>query len=287
MKPKNVSVVSWGGLGDALLATPGFRAMKERWPELRLTVYCKSWLHYELYLHNPHIDSLRGPGIVSRARQTLAKALRIPLIEPNYGSLHPSLIYSKSASEIIAEMFGLELKQKDLVISLTHDEEESAKRILEHYQIPVAIHVGADFSPNKHWPVQSWEALVLRNPRYTFLQIGRPSDQKVTGTVDLRGKTSLRCSLAVVKYAKSFVGVDSVFAHATNAFGTPGVVLFGPSSPVIWGHPNNCNLFLSLRCAPCIDILGEHPCPYSTQCLKGIVVEAVEQSLNQQLRQQV
>lgn len=284
MKNRNVTVASWGGLGDALLTTPAFRALKELRPDVRLTVYCKSWLHYELYLHNPYIDRLRGPGSFNRALQACAGGLGVPILEPNYGSLFPSLFYSKSAAEIIADMFGLELRHHEMIVSLTKEEEENAKRSLKPYAIPVAIHATASFSMNKYWPVHFWEALVRRNTEYTFVNLGGPLDQAIAGTVDLRGKASFRGMLAVLKYASSFVGVDSIFAHATNAFGTPGVVLFGPSNPTIWGHPNNCNLYLSLRCAPCVDILGWHGCPYSTPCMTGIGVEDVERALKQQLK---
>lgn len=89
---------------------------------------------------------------------------------------------------------------------------------------------------------------------------------------------------ALLKGASGFVGVTSSFSHATNAFGTPGVVLFGPSAPEVWGHANNVNLSRNLPCAPCIDVLHNAPCPYGAECMQTITVAQVQEALRRQLR---
>src|SRR5262249_19855608 len=119
--------------------------------------------------------------------------------------------------------------------------------------------------------------------QYTFLQIGVPKEELIPGVVDLRASCSLREQFAVLKYANAFVGVASAFAHATNAFDTPGVVFYGPASAAVWGHANNCNLDLGLPCAPCLELLWGAPCPYGAPCMSGISVAAVERALEQQL----
>jgi ADP-heptose:LPS heptosyltransferase len=113
--------------------------------------------------------------------------------------------------------------------------------------------------------------------------VGLPGEPHVPGAVDLRGKTSLREVFALLKAASGFVGVTSSFSHATNAFGTPGVVLFGPSAPEVWGHANNVNLSRNLPCAPCIDVLHNAPCPYGAECMH-IPVAQVQEALRRQLR---
>jgi ADP-heptose:LPS heptosyltransferase len=113
--------------------------------------------------------------------------------------------------------------------------------------------------------------------------MGGRKEVRIDGTVDLRGATSLRLSVGLLKYVKSFIGVVSFLAHATNAVDTPGVVLFGPSAPEVWGHPNNINISRHLRCAPCIDTLIGEPCPYGAPCLSEITVEQVSAALAQQV----
>jgi hypothetical protein len=89
--------------------------------------------------------------------------------------------------------------------------------------------------------------------------------------------------MALLSKCHAFSGMDSFFSHCTNAFGLTGVVLFGDSSPVVWGHPNNINLYKELRCSPCIDILQGYECPYGLPCLNTItpneVIEALKSAL--------
>jgi ADP-heptose:LPS heptosyltransferase len=285
MKKSNVGIVSWGGIGDALLTTPLFRAIKEQLPGSRIIVYALSFKHYDVFLNNPYIDKLRKPGRLTAAEVSfLNKVKPKKLFYPAYGNLRPSLFYSKHAAEIIAEMFGVTLGDRQVTVYLTREEEQIGKRLVSQYPMPVAIHVAGACSRNKSWPISHWTELVRRNPQYTFLQLGLPDGELIPGVVDLREKLpSLRAQFAVLKYVKAFVGIDSSFAHATNAFGTPGVVLYGASNPLIWGHSNNSNLYLSLSCAPCLDILMESPCPYGAPCMSGISVLEVEQALGQQL----
>jgi ADP-heptose:LPS heptosyltransferase len=285
MKGPNIRIVSWGGIGDALLTTPLFRAIKEQLPGSRTIVYSPSYKHYNVFLNNPYIDKLRKPSCLTWTAMLLLKKLKLAkLFKPAYGPLMPGLFYSKNATEIIAEMFGITLEHKQVMVFLTREEEEIGKSIVSRYSTPVAIHVTSNCSSNQNWPISHWTELVQRNPQYTFLQLGLPDEELIPGTVDLRVELPpLRAQFAVLKYARAFVGVDSSFAHATNAFGTPGVVLYGPSNPLIWGHPNNRNLDLGLPCAPCLDLLMGAPCPYGAPCMSGISVVEVERALEQQL----
>jgi ADP-heptose:LPS heptosyltransferase len=285
MKGSNIRIVVWGGVGDALLTTPLFRAIKGHLPNSRTIVYTGRDAIHNVFLNNPYIDKLKKPNQLTKTEMLfLNKFKLVKLFYPNYSEWMPTLFYSKNATEIIAEMFGVTLENKQVMVFLTREEEEIGKHFVSQYLIPVAIHVTGRCSSNKNWPISHWTELVRRNPQYTFLQLGLPDEELVPGVVDLRVELSpLRAQFAVLKYVKAFVGVESSFAHATNAFGTPGVVLFGPSIPLIWGHSNNHNLYLSQTCSPCIDILAADTCPYGAPCMSGISILEVERSLEQQL----
>jgi predicted lipopolysaccharide heptosyltransferase III len=56
--------------------------------------------------------------------------------------------------------------------------------------------------------------------------------------VDLSGKTSLLTLAALVRKARLLVAVDSAPMHFAAAWGTPQVVLFGPTNPFHW-HPRS------------------------------------------------
>jgi ADP-heptose:LPS heptosyltransferase len=46
----------------------------------------------------------------------------------------------------------------------------------------------------------------------------------------------LELALALVGLADSFLGVDSCFLHAADLYGVPGIAMFGPTNPKIWGY---------------------------------------------------
>jgi ADP-heptose:LPS heptosyltransferase len=284
MSKKIIRVISSGGLGDVLLSTPSFYALKKKYPKSRIIVFCKNERHKELYKHNPYIDRLTIRSFWINPFSSILYYLNwAKFYVFEYGRMNPSLYYKRSAAEIIAEMLDITLEETKLQAFLTKEEDKAGIRQLSQYKNPVILHIDTMSSKNKEWSVSKWEELVRAMPEYTFVQLGVAKDTKVEGAVDLRGKTTFRQGMALVKNALSFVGVDSSFSHVTNIYDIPGVVLFGPSTPVLWGHPNNINIYKSLRCSPCIDILLGTPCPYGRKCMTAITVEEVRSALLKQL----
>ena len=285
MQRKVFRIVSWGGIGDAILTTPSFRALKERHPHSKVIVYCGAKSHRDVFVNNPYIDSLRLAKLTSSPLQFLKFHLnKGRFYMPQYGMFNLSFHYIGKAVDVVAEMFFVKLQDKNMKIYLTEDEAAWAKDFLKGYPNAVTIHISPYCSANKSWPADRWEELVARNPQFTFLQLGLARDTLVPGAVDLRGRTSLREAFALIKHSMCFAGVESGLAHAAAAVGTPGVVLFGPSNPEPWGHPTNINLSARLACSPCIDILKGDACPYGAPCITGISVDEVSKALQKQGR---
>jgi ADP-heptose:LPS heptosyltransferase len=291
-----------GGNGDMLLMTPALRTLKQRYPECKIHVYCTRRSHREVLKNNQYIDRLK---LLSTWEQTICHLLyNLKLIarylpgdensKPNFlynrfkpieiqffdfGRLSPGLFYSKSAAEIIGEMIGIRIDHSRPDCFLTEGEKIEGKKIVSKYANPVAIQVTAGYSPNKEWPIENWEELVQSNPSYNFLQLGLANEKLVKGAVDLRG-TSIREAFAIIKAAKAFIGIDSLFAHAATALQTPAVVLFGASTPTVFGYEWNRNLYHPPRCSPCLDIIISDPCPYGRKCMSNITVSEVGNALS-------
>jgi ADP-heptose:LPS heptosyltransferase len=201
----------------------------------------------------------------------------------NYGNFRPSKIYQIKASVIIGQMMGLQITETKLQVFLRDDEERKAQLMMQSFKNPVVINITSQTTSNQNWAKSNWERLILEMPECTFIQLGIESEEKISGAVDLRGQTSIRMSMAMLKYANSFVGVVSFLAHASYAVDVPGVVLYGPSTPIIWGHPNNINIFRNLPCSPCVDTLCNGKCPYGSLCISSISVYEVKDALEKQL----
>ena len=287
-----IILVTWGGMGDLLVCTPTIKAIREGYPRHKLIVYCCSNAHYALLQGNPHIDSVRRLHPTHFWRypfhllQFVFNKKSFKYYNLAFQHIPLSWIYQKNVKEIIPDIFEdlkLFLDDKKVQLLFTKKEEKWAAQLLAPIQNPVLLHVHSRASVNHHWPEEKWERLVKEMPGVTFIQVGHPDEPYVKGALDWRGKHKTRESLVLIKYARSFVGVDSSFAHATNAFGLPGVILFGDSNPATWGHDNNINIYKDLRCSPCYYYLWSHPCPYGHECMESITVDEVRKALMRQL----
>jgi ADP-heptose:LPS heptosyltransferase len=280
-------ITTWGGIGDVLLLTPALRALCLSSRFSRITVECVSSLHAEVLELNPYIDAIRDvtpQGLSSRVPTYLIhqKGATTVRCRPVYARLRP-MLYRRHASRLIGELLDIAVDSTTIDLRLSSAEDRLAASALKPYRVPVIIHVTSASTPNHQWPLSYWRQLVSRNANITFIQLGLMTEPHVEGAVDLRGKTTLRQACALLRFARSFVGVDSVFGHVCNAFDVAGVVLFGPSSPHVWGHQNNVNLTRELRCSPCVDLLLRFKCPYGVRCLQDLDVLVVEDALRSQL----
>lgn len=272
---KQYNIISWGGLGDALLVTPVFRQLKHDFPECKINVFAIRKDHKELFKGNPNIDILTDSFF---KRKKFYKNDKV--IIPAYGSLLPGVSFKKPASSIISEcFFDIQLDNLLPEIYLTEKESAQAEKFLSQYETPVIINPTSRSSANHEWEINKWEELVKIMSGITFIQLGLEDERSITGTIDLRGKCSLRHSIALVKYAVAFTGVDSFLGHVAAATGTPAVILFGDSNPEVWGHESNINIYKRLPCSPCVDILHGKKCFYGRQCMTEITVKEVESSI--------
>ncbi|GGA93558.1 glycosyltransferase family 9 protein [Puia dinghuensis] len=276
-------VISWGGFGDALIVTAALRSIKKKKRGSKTIVYCPKKL-VPLFKGNPYIDLL------------------IPLYFSNKPIFSPAYIFFKrwfkfadlsqyklekttsvSVKKTMADLLGIRLDHDRLDIFLSNKEDNWAKSFLSRFKgKTVAMHITSEHSINNHWNLDKWNELVKKHPDITFIQLGYGNEEKVVGAVDMRGQTSVRQAMALVKHADSFVGVESFFGHVTNAFDKKGVVLFTDSTPTVWGHRNNINLYKNLECSPCYVTLSGYKCPYHQEC-KRHSVEEVSISLIQQM----
>lgn len=297
-----------GTLADWLLCTPAIKALKDAYPQSEVILYASRNAYKgmrDVMANNPSVDAvinrhwralLRHPYHVYLFLKGLHKAKdfktrRIELKEASYYKLHyfhvpASHLYQKNIKDIIPEILGLPAAGGKVLLYFTQEEDMKAKALLEPYGQTVILHTFSGQSYNQAWSRGNWAALVRSMPHLTFIQVGNPGAPPVEGALDWR-RLGIRQTLCLIRHATSFVGVSSGYSHATNAFGTPGVVLFGDTSPVNWGHDNNINIYKDYVCAPCQDRLHGNRCPYGRECMEDITVEEVRAALEQQVNRAI
>jgi ADP-heptose:LPS heptosyltransferase len=89
----------------------------------------------------------------------------------------------------------------------------------------------------KNYPY--WEEVIAQVKEH-IVQVG--VEGEVPLVADFRQNLSLEDLAELIKECKTWMGIDSFFQHYCWDQGKPGIVLWGQSDPVIFGHPENVNL---------------------------------------------
>jgi len=270
-KNKPFFIETWGGIGDAWLVSPSFQAIKSEYPDSEISVLCMD-NHYEIFEMNQYIDFLSYSPESPEFHDS-------EFLVTNYANLKPSINFNKHATEIIADMFGVQLKEKKPQFFFKNGEEKAQEYFLKQFKNPITINISSKCSKFKEWPIENWNQLIKQLPDFTFIQLGLKNEKKIIGAIDMRGKTTVREAIALVKNSDCFVGVDSFLGHATAAVQTPGVVMFGPSTPTVWGYGENINLYKRLDCSPCIDTHGGRDCNSNVKCMNSFTPEEVQNAV--------
>jgi len=131
---------------------------------------------------------------------------------------------------------------------------------------------------NKEWVPQRFQEVVdVLKGQFDFVQIGSASDPPLAGAIDLRGKTSVRESAAVMSHSLVFVGLVGFLMHLARAVGCRSTIVYGGRElPRQSGYSCNENITNVLPCSPC---WRWNRCEYEHACMMQIqtstVVDAV------------
>ncbi len=258
----------FGGLGDQLLLTCVARALKQQ-GERCIWVATPA---PELFRGNPDIDHV-VPVLTDELHWLLRKS----------GGRLPSLVYAphlpaerrdvppeKHLIAVMGERAGVRGRMPARPYLHLTDAERAAGR---HAPRQVAIQSTGRSAPNfmwtKEWFPERFQEIVdhLRD-RVTFVQVGGARDVPLAGVVDLRGKTNLRETAAVLAASEAFVGLVGFPMHLARAVDCPAVIVYGGRElPAQSGYVANVNLTGAIACSPC---WRYDDCPGQRGCMERI-----------------
>jgi len=154
----------------------------------------------------------------------------------------------------LLKALGIEDASRSIRLELPEAIVQKAEQLLTAAQAGedfVIFHPGSARA-EKFWEASRWAEVIDHCARETGLKCvltgGRaPMEQAQISAIkaatraeviDLSGKTTLLTLAALVQKARLLVTVDSAPMHFAAAWGTPQVVLFGPTNPFHW-HPRS------------------------------------------------
>jgi hypothetical protein len=126
---------------------------------------------------------------------------------------------------------------------------------------------------NKQWLPERYQAVVdaLRDEVH-WIQLGMANDPFMAGAVDLRGRTSLRESAAIIANSEVYVGEAGFLMHMARATDTRSVIVYGGrEEPAISGYRVNENIVGKTICSPCWQ---RTRCDYGHECM--VIIEPAE-----------
>jgi ADP-heptose:LPS heptosyltransferase len=132
------------------------------------------------------------------------------------------------------------------------------------------------------------------------LQLGRARDVHVRNSYSLRGLTTPRQAIALLRRVSLLVTSDNFLMHAAHLTGTPAVVLWGPTDRRSYGYPEHSHLEFPRACGllPGDDCIGPERndggavygtrCPHGDQhCMDQLEPEVVYQEARRAMRYSV
>jgi ADP-heptose:LPS heptosyltransferase len=280
------------GIGDQMFLTTVAREIKKRKPSLRIWQITR---YPDLFWGNPDFDVVLPcrvlppyiPHIVRRDTLRLGYSRFIETDQEEPPSEHILTLLCRQA-EIKGEI--------DLRPYLYLSTEESQQGRFSEHQI--AINVVWEYSYenvalNKTWPMEHFQEVVnelvasgIFGRKYVVIQVGMYTDPLIRGCIDLRGKTTLRQTAAILSQSDVCIGTVNGVTHMARAVDCPAVVIYGGRESS-WQSGYNCNenMQSQVECAPCWKASS---CSYERKCMRMItskqVLEALEKIIAQESR---
>lgn len=231
---KKITVKTWGGLGDSLQMTPLLPALKECAGQARIEVLAVNSDDASLFEGIDCVESVRVRSFPDESPPCAPNEL---LIHLQAGVIGPGL--DDQVVRSLGRVIGVPIRKIRPIVTLSREEVEAGRVPLSRLENGpiIAVHP-CSRDPQRNWPVGHWEELIASLPGLTFVQLGAAKDQFLNGALDCRG-LPLKTSLSVLSLSDCFIGVDSALQHAAAGLAIPSVVLFGPSSETLAGHPGS------------------------------------------------
>lgn len=265
------------GLGDLLTAVPALRGLARAFPGHRRLLAAPRWLEPLLPLireeGRPCLHELIAVDGLGADPASLPRRPEVAVNLHGRGPESHRLLLATEPRRLIA--FRNDAVGETAAMPGWDAGEHEARRwcrLLRHWEIDAdpaelaieppdaelpdwargatLIHPGAT-SAARRWPPERWAAIarVEREAGREVLVTGSRREVGLARSIaaaagldprrEVAGRTDLRGLAALVAAAGTVVCGDTGVAHLATALGVPSVLLFGPTSPRLWGPPGD------------------------------------------------
>jgi ADP-heptose:LPS heptosyltransferase len=128
------------------------------------------------------------------------------------------------------------------------------------------------FTEHKEWGPNKFQQ-VVKNVPTQMVQVGMIYNQKLKGTIDLRGKLTIRELCVLFSICKGVICQEGLYHHLAAAFNKPAITMYTFIDPKYSAYTSTIPVTAhsSLECAPCFDAnickAGELLCSHKISAL--------------------
>ena len=310
---RKICIMHQASIGDTLIATPVYRAVKETYPQCK-TVVITSYAGYELLYKNPYIDVLmpykKGDKIFPiikamwradaalildyRYRNALYAFLAMIPKRIGYGKDFINVKVNNSDPHEFEVLKYLRLAEQigaytdNLTLIKPHISSEEIEHVNKLYNeakgnnnrliviAPYSLAKIKDWKPAKYYEIIER----LKSANIVSVILGGKEQTELAAkdfpnAVNLAGKTNLRESAEFIAKADLMICGCTSMLHFCATTDTPSIAIYGPTLPDKWAPRKNCTVITHrLDCSPCYCIEGKTPCQ-SIRCLNDISIDEV------------
>lgn len=231
--------------GDVLCGTAALRDLHTSWPGRFLTGVQSPCP--DLWEYNPNVMNVHGVEPI---------LMHYPLVHTS-NSHRRHFITAYRA--FLADHLGIEIMQGPLRPDLHFCGEEQERLPMIEGPYWIVNSGGKNDFTCKQWPVERYQQVVDALP-IRFVQVGELSPghrhEPLRGVTDLRGKTTLRELILLVKHSQGVLCPVTFLMHCAAALERPCVVVAGGREPPWWEAYNGHEFIHNVGHLPCNERLG-------------------------------
>lgn len=279
-----------GGIGDELLLTIVAHELKKRNSKLKIWQVSHS---VELLYYNPDYTRVFTWDYLPLRFSNLLNSRRCK-IDGYARPIEHGEEYMPPKEHIVSIMCRKAgIKGQILLkpwIFLTQEEKEKGER----FEGSMVVNYPGESSyahmkNNKLWDIKRFEKVLeiigsggLDGQKHTIIQVGGLNDPLLKGVIDLRGKTTLRESAAILYFSEFFLGFVGFLMHLARAVDCRSIIIYGGLEHS-WqsGYSCNENINSLIDCAPCWKL---NYCDRNRECMNTIQVNEVLQAVEKLLK---
>jgi hypothetical protein len=268
-------------LGDNLLITTLCRALHERGHQ-NIWIKCN---HTFLFDGNPDIKLvLPFQDLLSTS---ILRLFGARTVYPAYTTYCPATDRDQVPEKHIILKMADAMQITGVIenrpaIYLTPDEERRGR--IASKQIVIVTSTSGALVPmrTKEWVPERYQEIVDKFAgEYEFVQLGTKNDILLENVRDLRGKTTVRESAAILKNSLLAITHVGLVMHLARAVDCRAVIIYGGrEKPEQSGYACFSNLYSAIACSPC---WLHNNCDHGMACMSRISAGMVEIAIEEQL----